>query len=76
MKWKCGVCGFRFDMDDLVDWTQVFAESYEIYGQDSACPECGQEFWISADDIERTLADAAKTLCQPKERTCAKKEAK
>jgi len=48
---SCHTCGAEFEVEDLIDWTQV-CDDYEVDGQDSSCPECGEPIWVASWEIE------------------------
>ena len=52
---KCPICNLEFDEEELVNWSQI--DSYEVYGQETACPECGTPVWIPSWKIEEMLEE-------------------
>ena len=56
---ECSVCGFEFEIEDLINWSDVVVD-YEVYGQDGMCPECGTPIWIASWEIEGLMKERIK----------------
>jgi len=52
---RCPKCGLEFNVEEVIDWTEISDDYEDAEGQEVSCPECGEPVWVPSWEIEAFL---------------------